>query len=93
MALRAGPDTAACWKATCRPSVCSTSTRWWGCASEALTLKPGATTAGFFGLYLADPEASSPSDLERIGAVPALPEASPLAAPKALATGDRHHRH
>ena len=33
----------------------------------ALTLKPGAsTTAGFFGLYLADhPEASSPADLDR----------------------------
>jgi 1,2-beta-oligoglucan phosphorylase len=44
----------------------------------ALTLKPGAsTTAGFFGLYLADhPEASSPADLDRIGAVLALPEAS-----------------
>lgn len=45
----------------------------------ALTLEPGASaTTGFFGLYLADhPEASSPSDLERIGAVLALLEASP----------------
>ncbi len=49
---------------------------------EAFTLTPGAsTTAGFFGLYLADhPEASSLADLERIGAVLALPEASPTAA-------------
>ncbi len=48
----------------------------------SLRLDPGGSaTAGFFGSYLADhPEATATSDLERVSAVLALPEATPVAA-------------